>query len=223
VFGGNPNACNYCQKALFGQYKIGVESLQLHPQCFLCAGCNKQIKDKYVKVGSLPNQLKFYHSTCLNELCVPSCDLCDNKLRDLYKVHGFFKNKQKYCFSHDSKELSARQCASCQLVVPLKGSKGRRGRGGEVFDKLPDGRVICSYCLPSVIIDSKEAQQLYLEAVSFMEHVLDLHIPAHMREVPVMAVEPSVFNNLGLLNEHQCNDRSLPSGSAGIISNISTL
>jgi hypothetical protein len=54
-------------------------------------------------------------------------------------------------------------------------------------------------CISTAILDSSEAQPLYLEAVDFMERQLGLTIPNGMREVPILAVD------LPSLNEQRSN------------------
>jgi hypothetical protein len=214
ILGRHSHVCSYCKKSLVGQYKVVEKQLNLHHECFLCAGCNHPIiENSYVKKGSLAaNTIEFYHTTCNTELFAPNCDLCGDKLTGQYNTHGFFSDKQKFCASHDI-HRDHRSCTSCNLIEPVANSANHmqshnnntgKSTTGEVFNTLPDGRAICPDCVSYIILESNEAKDLYLEAVSFMENTLGLSIPPYMREVPILAVDLPSLNDQSQLNRHLC-------------------
>lgn len=206
----NRNTCSYCSKSLVGEHKIVEQELLLHHHCFLCAGCGQPIAQSYSKRGDVADgTVEFYHPACSLELFSPRCDLCNDKLSRQYKTHGFFTEKQKYCTRHDIR--NHRACTSCNLLEPLAGR-------GEGFSSLPDGRVICPECVCVIILESSEAQGLYLDAVAFMENSLGMRIPPYMREVPVLAVDLPSLNDQSSLNRHLCGAHppvKLPSQPGG--------
>jgi hypothetical protein len=215
--------CQGCGKTIHGRYLIVKEGTKYHPQCFCCFGCGQPLESKYIsresgsRSGSTGEEvMEYYHERCYEELFSKKCDICSKNLIGEYRTHSFFRGLQNYCREHDGQ---TRQCFSCALKEPM----------GDQFPSLPDGRVICWRCIDTVVVDSDEARPLYLEAVNFMETILDLPIPKFMREVPVLAVDLSSLNEQNNLKATTCGSvhPNCPSdsnrfGNAGTFSGSTT-
>ena len=179
--------CHTCSQPIFGTYQTAMGT-NFHSRCFTCAACQRPFDGIYVAKGEPPLP---YHRECVEELFNPRCCVCSAILRHRYLAHPFFK-EDVYCEEH----ANVRECFSCCRKEPFNNGVQREG-----FAELHDGRVSCSDCISTAIVDSAEALPLYLAAVDFMEHVLHLPIPKGMRDVPILAVD------LPSLNEQQIDNR----------------
>ena len=81
---------------------------------------------------------------------------------------------------------------------------------------MPDGRALCMDCARTAIIDSSEAQPLYLDCIDFMEKELGLCIPPGMRQVPVLAVDIPSLNEQSRNTRAQYHATAKPSNPSGI-------
>ena len=196
--------CAACKQPILGPQLTALGQIY-HPQCFVCVACHQPFPaGSFCPKGDPPEP---YHQSCAEQLFCDRCCLCDSILRGQYLIHPFFK-EEKYCLEH---RQTSKICFSCQRREPTPGKTQREG-----FVALPDGRMSCCDCISQAIFDSEGARPLYLEAVDFIEQVLQLPIPAGMRDVPVLAVD------LSSLNEQQRNAAfSSHRGSAGTSSSRS--
>jgi hypothetical protein len=208
IFGllSNSNDCKQCSKAIFGRYLI-VNDSKYHPHCFCCFGCGRPLESRYMHRESGDGKIEYYDEQCYQELFTPRCDVCSMHLRGQHRTHAFFRGQQNYCSEHDG-DGRTRQCFSCAMKESFS----------DPFPELPDRRVVCWRCIDTIVIDSEEARPLYLEAVDFMERVLGLPIPRHMREVPVLAVDLSSLNEQNTLKATTCSSvhPNCPTAGAGV-------
>jgi hypothetical protein len=181
IKGFNPNICSGCRKEIFGM-SLKAMGCNFHPECFKCAGCQRQLPGSHYMRGDPPLP---YHKECAEELFSLRCCVCSGIINGQYFSHPFFK-EEVMCVNHQN----CRSCFSCNRREPIAGKSNKEG-----FSELPDGRVSCMDCISTAIIDSSEALPLYLEAISFMEDILRLPIPKGMREVPVLAVDLMSLND----------------------------
>ena len=112
-----------------------------------------------------------------------------------------------YCAVHEG---IRKACFSCSRKEPLPSS------GKEGFSHLPDGRALCMDCARTAIIDSSEAQPLYLDCVDFMERELGLLIPPGMRQVPILAVDIPSLNEQSQNTRAQYHAATKPSNPSGM-------
>ncbi len=192
ILGGGLGNCTICGESLQGRgrYLTVNDSFQCHADCFLCTAC---LQPMDTSAFSMRENLP-YHPACSKELFNPRCCLCNCAMEGQYMRHPFFE-QEMYCTTHVSGtggsngrtgtiQTTGKQCFACGRREPLK-SSGREG-----FQTLTDGRALCPICVSSIIMDSQEAQALYIEICNFMEFHLQLNpIPVGMRKVPVLVVD----------------------------------
>lgn len=173
------NICYFCRQECYGP-QIHIQDRLYHAECCRCSGCRGLIQGRAV-INKEDSEL--YHLSCHEELFSMRCCACCSPLRQQYLQHPFLMD-EKYCVDH----VNLKMCYSCQRREPLAFT------GRESFCELPDGRVHCMECMSTAILESSEAQSIYVQAVDFMEHVLHLPIPENMRDVPVHSVDYLAMN-----------------------------
>ena len=186
--------CSVCKKSWMSGICIGDDCY--HSSCFKCTGCGQIIEESYIMNDNQP-----YHSWCARELFHPKCSICNSSVNGVYRQHSFFKD-EIYCSNHNLNSWPS--CFSCQRKEPLSSSSK------EPFNKLPDGRHICYHCVQTIILDSHEAQPLYLEVLRFMNEQLGLLVTPEMREVSVLAVDTVCLNEQrgnGVIANHRDDTR----------------
>eukprot|EP00775_Hariotina_reticulata_P004383 gene4383-4637_t len=180
---------------------------QWHAACFRCAGCQQALtaggaaQDRFaVGDDGLP-----YHLSCHKQLYHPRCTVCHDFIperadgRTEWRENPFWKNK--HCPAHSRDGTS--QCCSCNRLQPL----------GEEWVGLQDGRILCLDCLDTLVIDTKEAQPLYNEVLSFFAH---MGMP-HPYKVPLLLVEGPVLDDYACKEgRQQQGSGSSTGGAAGL-------
>ncbi|CAK9209543.1 unnamed protein product [Sphagnum troendelagicum] len=173
------STCAGCHRTLgFGRF-LTCLGQNWHPSCFKCRHCNVPISDREFSVqGSAP-----YHRNCYKEVFHPKCEICHEYIpanaQGLieYRSHPYWN--QKYCPSHEKD--GAKRCCSCDRIEPA----------GIQYEKLEDGRRLCSECQESAVMDTKGCQSLFREILKFYKH---LGMPI-TQEIPMLLVERSALNS----------------------------
>jgi len=150
-----------------------------------------------------------YHKNCARELYAPRCCLCSQTLEGTFYKHPFFVEHADgaggYCAGHQETQDP---CCSCGRLEPLYTAETKQkpnmadsstsvvgsGAGLEPFVRFPDGRLSCYDCISTAVLESSDAKTIYLNAVNFMEQELELHLPAGIREIPILAVDINALN-----------------------------
>jgi len=184
---------------------LEVKGTKYHKNCFVCGGCDDMISGSFIthKTTNMP-----YHPQCYDIFVRPRCYVCTECLPPSYIPCNKILDPSGVgcCPSHTT---ACRMCFACHRLEPLPVT------GKDGYSVLADGRSLCLDCIQTAVLDSGEARPLYLAAVDFIEHQLNLPIPAGMREVPVLAVDSAVlneqWNSMGGSSPHGVSEG--PSGS----------
>ncbi|XP_024366114.1 protein DA1-related 1 isoform X1 [Physcomitrium patens] len=171
--------CAGCHRTLgFGRFLTCLNQ-NWHPACFCCRYCLQGIVDKEFSVhGNDP-----YHRDCYKKLFHPKCEICYNHIplnpkgQIEYRSHPFWN--QRYCPSH---ELDGSQCCcSCDRIQPVD----------QRYRRLPDGRKVCSECMDSAVMTTKDCQPLYRDVLKFYRN---LGMPIE-QEISMLLVEREALNH----------------------------
>ena len=235
--------CPVCREGFGGVVAMGmgmgarsahVNALgrKFHLDCFRCTGCQEVVKGRFQHRAQ-----EIYCVDCAQTLFAPRCYLCNDQLSGRLHKHPFFDTMELghagsraqsqsqspsqdtgggdsigggpavrgYCPSH---EETQKPCFGCHRREPVA------GRGREPFTHLPDGRVLCEDCICTVVLDSDTARGIYLETVTFIEHVLRLPVPPDMRNIPILAVDTAAMgeHRAGAAKDHHARKASVPQG-----------
>lgn len=174
------STCAGCHLTLgFGRFLTCVNQ-NWHPDCFRCRYCQKSIVEKELSVhGSDP-----YHRGCYKKLFHPKCEICYNHIplnargQIEYRSHPFWN--QRYCPSHERD--GSRCCCSCDRIEPVD----------QRYTRLEDGRKVCSECMESAIMTTKNCQPLFRDILKYYR--VNLGMPIE-QEVPMLLVEREALNN----------------------------
>eukprot|EP00882_Tetradesmus_deserticola_P008575 GHRQ01009043.1.p1 GENE.GHRQ01009043.1~~GHRQ01009043.1.p1 ORF type:complete len:380 (+),score=110.79 GHRQ01009043.1:620-1759(+) len=176
--------CGGCGKWL-GMTSGYVRALdrQWHPQCFRCAGCHQPLTlDGGANTFAVGHDQLPYHEACHKQLFHPVCSVCGQFIPEgpsghtEWREHPFWRLKQ--CPSHYAD--STVSCCSCGRLQPQ----------ADEWASLQDGRHLCLECLDTLVVDSKDAQPLYDEILSFFAH---MGMP-HPYKAPLLLVEGPVLD-----------------------------
>ena len=137
-----PPTCSLCGRQIAGKYLVADDKHFCGKECYEktlppCDVCGKRLTGKYVTAGTK----RFCSGKCF-ESQLPTCEICARPLRQAVLLNGHV-----YCERHANRPA----CSSC--LLPMTSG-----------DKLPDGRMICNKCRPSVIVSADEGNVHYLRA-----------------------------------------------------------
>ena len=141
--------------------KLNGQAGRLHPACFKCAECGKQLQ---ASGGHYERDGAHYCEADFKRAFGQQCALCQARLLSWVTA----PTGDVYCPSHKS-ELPA--CHGCGRLVG-RGS----GRGGGGID-LADGRSSCAACARTAVHNLSEAQRLLARVHAFLLN-LGLPLPA---------------------------------------------
>ncbi|MCF7854472.1 MAG: hypothetical protein K9N51_06740 [Candidatus Pacebacteria bacterium] len=164
--------CTTCNKTISGSYLRSERGAYCSKECLLkslptCAACGRRLTGKHLKWRG-----KNYCSIECLEQHLPHCELCGKPLRNVYTING-----HAYC-ERDAKRPT---CEACGLPFIQ----------GHTF---ADGRRACSQCYPVLVLSTKAARPLFLEAQRELEALTGYRSPT----------EPS----LRLVGTHALRERS---------------
>ncbi|KAG0561999.1 hypothetical protein KC19_9G109300 [Ceratodon purpureus] len=172
--------CAGCGESLGYGKHLTTLGRDWHPSCFCCGSCNKVIVDREFSVqGNAP-----YHRECYKKNFHPKCQICHNFIPPNseglieYRSHPFWD--QKYCPSHERD--GRRRCCSCDRIETVD----------EQYTSLGDGRKVCSICLETNVMDTRDCQPLYRDILKFYKQQLGMPID---QEIPMLLVKREALNN----------------------------
>eukprot|EP00879_Flechtneria_rotunda_P008339 GHRR01008734.1.p1 GENE.GHRR01008734.1~~GHRR01008734.1.p1 ORF type:complete len:345 (+),score=60.44 GHRR01008734.1:820-1854(+) len=155
-----------------------------HPGCFRCAGCQQPLMSNgYNNTFAIGTDQLPYHPECHKRLFHPICCVCHRYIptrpdgRTEWRENPFWGNR--HCPRHSNDGTP--QCCSCSRLQPQ----------GEEWVGLQDGRLLCLECLDTLVIDTKAAQPLYHEVLSFFNY---MGMP-HPYKAPLLLVEGPVLDD----------------------------
>ncbi|KAG0589905.1 hypothetical protein KC19_1G056900 [Ceratodon purpureus] len=174
------STCAGCHRSLgFGKFFTRLNQ-NWHPDCFGCKNCGKAIADNEFSVhGSDP-----YHRDCYKKLFHPKCEICYNHIplnargQIEYRSHAFWN--QRYCPQHEKDGSIC--CCSCDRIEAVD----------QRYTRLEDGRKVCSDCMESAVMATKDCQPLYRDILKFFRNNLGMPIE---QEVPMLLVNREALNN----------------------------
>lgn len=176
--GGMPT-CAGCHRTLGSGKFLTCLNQDWHPSCFCCLYCLQPIVDQEFSV----QESDPYHRVCYKKLFHPKCEICYNYIQANaqgqieYRSHPFWN--QKYCPSHERD--GSRCCCSCDRIEPVD----------QRYQSLPDGRRVCSECLESAMMATKDCQPLYRDIIRFYSD-MGMRIE---QEIPMLLVEREALNH----------------------------
>jgi hypothetical protein len=133
--------CSKC-KRIINQKSINVGGLLFHPECFVCAKCNKKINGQY----NLTDK-KFYHSECHQQAFNMFCTVCKKSIQGQYITSGVRKYHEE-CY----KKFIQLKCKICNN--PISGEYVHDKEGSYHNDCYNQNKALkCNIC--NEIIDGK--------------------------------------------------------------------
>ena len=177
-----------------------------HIECFRCITCHETIDPSGAHAFFENNGDKQpMHQKCYAEMFGVKCAVCKQSIpagpdgKVSFVKHPFFDTEQM-CPKH-ARSLT-RRCTGCHRFEPEH----------EPFADLNDaGRCVCFSCCRSVIVDSADAQPLWVKVVDFFEKKLNMPIWKDFREVPILVV------GYNALNDQMNNTSNVHGGSSQIM------
>ncbi|EFN54802.1 hypothetical protein CHLNCDRAFT_35770 [Chlorella variabilis] len=155
-----------------------------HLGCLVCAGCHRPIGDR----GGVPfceREGRLYHLDCHRAKFHPKCDVCGDYCpeeahrRIVWSEVAFWR--QRFCPHHIHDGTP--RCASCERLRPHAQA--------DTWAELEDGRQVCLPCLGTITTDTRDAQPLW-------HNVLSFYVGMGM---PLPVVPPMMLVDSGALNE----------------------
>ncbi len=167
------NKCNYCFKQIGGEW-IEVEGKYYHPDHFTCANCLKAIGASLF----YEKDEKYYDSTCFAIFITKRCDFCGQPILDesinfetnIYHASCYNNSVGRRCvvcgevpddqFFVDNRgnavcqnhKDAALRCNACQkFLSPVSDGS---------WERLTDGRYICTLCAATAVYRISEADEL---------------------------------------------------------------
>lgn len=198
--------CSGCNQVAFSF--INALGKKYHTECFRCVGCNEQIDPNvpFSYTGEGEQKMPM-HRDCYAELYGLKCSVCtspitaDDNGRISYVKHPFFDN-ECMCPSHAVNAV-ARRCTGCHRFEP----------SARKFAELGDNdRCVCWSCCRTVIVDSDDAQPLFIRVLDYFKDALDLPIWDGMREIPVLVVGHDTINDRTKDSAHQDSKQIMTRG-----------
>jgi endogenous inhibitor of DNA gyrase (YacG/DUF329 family) len=134
--------CATCGKKIQGRHITVGRKAFCSRRCYLkslpkCATCGKPITGKYLK----HMDRNYCSQACLNKT-LPKCEICGKPLQVFVNIRGHV-----YCKQH----ANGTRCDACGLPV----AEGQQ---------LPDKRVLCNRCAKHVVLDVRDARDIYQRA-----------------------------------------------------------
>eukprot|EP00879_Flechtneria_rotunda_P009181 GHRR01009613.1.p1 GENE.GHRR01009613.1~~GHRR01009613.1.p1 ORF type:complete len:478 (+),score=126.42 GHRR01009613.1:326-1759(+) len=176
--------CAGCGKWLGMAAVVRALGKEWHPGCFRCAGCQQPLMSNgYNNTFAIGTDQLPYHPECHKRLFHPICCVCHRYIptrpdgRTEWRENPFWGNR--HCPRHSNDGTP--QCCSCSRLQPQ----------GEEWVGLQDGRLLCLECLDTLVIDTKAAQPLYHEVLSFFNY---MGMP-HPYKAPLLLVEGPVLDD----------------------------
>jgi hypothetical protein len=172
--------CAGCGESLAYGRTLTTLGREWHPSCFCCGSCNRAIVDREFSV----QQNVPYHRECYKKSFHPQCQICHKFIPPNseglieYRSHPFWD--QKYCPSHERD--GKRRCCSCDRIETED----------EPYTSLGDGRKVCSECLETNVMDTRDCQPLYRDILKFYDRYLEMPID---QEIPMLLVKREALNN----------------------------
>ncbi|MCM2271729.1 MAG: protein DA1 [candidate division Zixibacteria bacterium] len=164
--------CAKCRRPIDSGRWFQIDGLAYHYNHFTCANCNRPIGErKYIEYEG-----SYFDSTCYVRRFSRKCDVCREPLREWVTIDG--KDYHESCYNehradrcalcgkpitgtymyddygakiHAEHLQDARQCNYCSRFISANSNGGER---------YSDGRVVCGFCLESVVKDKDEADSL---------------------------------------------------------------
>ncbi len=148
--------CTVCGKAIQGAFLQAGGQTFCSTECYrttlpTCTVCGKRIEGAHL----VRETQHFCSETCFRST-LPTCAVCAQPLRESFRI-----GNRTYCKVH----AEGPRCDACNLPV----AKGQT---------LPDGRVVCSDCRPTLVFEAKQAAPLYARAGQVLALVLGQPLPA---------------------------------------------
>ena len=186
--GGGGGTCSACNRPVSNPL-IALDK-KYHPECFKCTACHEQIDPTgtFAFTESRGDKQPM-HCKCYAEMYGIKCAVCTDSIaagpdgKISFVKHPFFDTEQM-CPRH-AKNMT-RRCTGCHRFEPER----------EPFADLNDvGRCVCLSCCRTVVVDSSDAQPLWLQVIEFFDKKLHLPIWKDFREVPVLVVGYNALND----------------------------
>ena len=156
--------CFLCHKPISGRY-INAMDHEWHPECFVCAACQKPFDGSFQVHEGKP-----YHAACFHERFSPRCAIGGEPIRAAYLQNDW---GDVYCPDH-AKDCPV--CFSCHRPICQ-----RLTRGGVAY---PDGRAMCNQCRKTAIDQPERgAAAVALVRRTLAKHGIDLkdvHVPIRL-------------------------------------------
>lgn len=164
--------CAQCGKVIDSGRWFKIDGLAYHYNHFICANCGQPIGErKYIK-----HEGQYYDSTCYVQRYAHRCDYCREPLSEWVTING--RDYHESCYNehladrcalcgkpitgtymyddygakvHAEHMSDALQCNYCSRLISANSNGGER---------YGDGRIVCGYCLESVVKNRNEADSL---------------------------------------------------------------
>ena len=171
--------CNYCNKAVRGNY-LNADGNSYHENCYRdhvqprCEQCGKLIDGKYAVLDD-----KMYHPACYTNHILPKCTICDQPLQGKYFT-DYWGNS-----FHGSHSSELPECSTCGRLIC-----DELTRGGFELD---DGRFLCGICN-----ETEVSEDFLLESsISYVHRLLEskgiYNLPA---DIPITLVNQERLKQL---------------------------
>eukprot|EP01026_Neomeris_dumetosa_P068060 TRINITY_DN6652_c0_g1_i5.p1 TRINITY_DN6652_c0_g1~~TRINITY_DN6652_c0_g1_i5.p1 ORF type:complete len:485 (-),score=73.85 TRINITY_DN6652_c0_g1_i5:230-1684(-) len=183
----DPTVCPGCNKKVnrFFPY-LNAMGRCWHYNCFCCADCGKPIQSSSGQIMFQFKDGRPYHPECHKRRVHPVCQVCGQYVPK--RADGLIQWaevpfwKDKHCGHH--LQDNTPQCSSCQRM-----QSRTDGKAGE-WVQLKDGRHLCGLCSSTMIVDTRDCQQLFDEVVQFFDNY-GLTLP---EKPPLMLVDQNALN-----------------------------
>ncbi|KAI3438174.1 hypothetical protein D9Q98_000611 [Chlorella vulgaris] len=185
---GERGRCAGCGGSLFGL--LGARSPYItalggcwHPGCLVCAACKRPIGER----GGVPfcqREGQVYHVACHKETFHPKCQVCADWLPEANRRIEWSEVpfwQQRFCPDHAYDGTP--RCTSCDRLRPHEEAGS--------WAELEDGRSICLPCLGTITTDTRDAQPLWQNVLSFYAKI----------GMPLPVVPPMMLVDSGALND----------------------
>lgn len=167
-----PPRCKLCEGLVRGGMVVEALGSTWHPECFRCAGCGQRLPP-----GSsfACRDGEAYHPECCERLFLPECRVCGRQGLRRYLEDPFWRDIA--CPEHA--DDGTRRCKACT----------RLPRREAPHVELPDGSCLCVECSQTVVVDSRDAQPLYDEILTWYAR-LGMGLP---QRPPLLLVGPEAL------------------------------
>jgi len=142
--------CKQCKQPIWGSY-IDALGATWHPEHFLCAACQKPIRDASFNMHEgMP-----YHPECFRQWIAPRCAYCGKPLMNEYLVDHW---GTMYCKEHQERYPA---CSYCGRLVPPQ----QQEQGVESMDIIR-----CPICRASAIETVDQARPIFSRLIQWVNN-----------------------------------------------------